>query len=332
MAALGAGIAALTACTSTSTSTPTTAMPAAPAHDLGPVQHVDAGALNVGYVDAGPADGPPVILLHGWPYDIHSYADVSAALVDNGFRVIIPHLRGFGSTHFRSADAVRNGQQSALAHDVIDLMDALRIPSAILGGYDWGGRTANVVAALWPQRCSGLVAVSGYLIVDLAANREPLPPAAEHGWWYQYYFATARGEMGYRRNTGDFNRLIWQLASPDWHFADETYELSAASFDNPDHVDIVVHNYRWRQSLAPGEPRYDDDERRLAARPAIAVPTITIASDFDGAAKDGAAYLDRYTGWYQHRLLDGIGHNVPQEAPDAFASAITDVHRQKGTR
>lgn len=334
MAALGAGIAALTACTSTSTSTstPTTATPAAPAHDLGPVKHVDAGALNVGYVDAGPADGQPVILLHGWPYDIHSYADVSAALVDNGFRVIIPHLRGFGSTHFRSADAVRNGQQAALAHDVIDLMDALRIPSAILGGYDWGGRTANVVAALWPQRCSGLVAVSGYLIVDLAANREPLPPVAEHGWWYQYYFATARGEMGYRRNTHDFNRLIWQLASPDWHFADNTYERSAASFDNSDHVDIVVHNYRWRQSLAPGEARYDDDERRLAAKPAITVPTITIASDFDGAAKDGAAYRDRYTGWYQHRLLDGIGHNVPQEAPHDFASAIADVHQQRGTR
>ncbi len=329
--ALGAGLAALTACASTSTSA-TATPPTAPAHDLGPVKQVVAGDLNVGYVETGPAGGQPVILLHGWPYDIHSYADVSAILADNGFRVIIPHLRGFGSTRFRSAGAVRNGQQAALARDVIDLMDALHIPSAILGGYDWGGRTANVVAALWPQRCSGLVAVSGYIIVNLAANLEPLPPAVEHGWWYQYYFATPRGEMGYRRNTHDFNKLIWQLASPDWHFADDTYELSAASFDNPDHVDIVVHNYRWRQSLAPGETRYAADEQRLAAKPPIAVPTITIASDFDGAAKDGAAYRALYTGWHEHRILDGIGHNVPQEAPRDFASAITDVHRQKGTR
>ncbi|MDX1888878.1 alpha/beta hydrolase [Mycolicibacterium sp. 050158] len=296
------------------------------------MRHVDAGELNVGYVDTGSPDGPPVILLHGWPYDIRSYADVAAILVDNGFRVIVPHLRGFGSTRFRSADTVRNGQQAALGHDVVNLMDALRIPTAILGGYDWGGRTANVVAALWPQRCSGLVAVSGYLIVDLAANLEPLAPAAERGWWYQYYFATPRGEEGYRRNTREFNKLIWQLASPDWHFADHTYDQSAASFVNPDHVDIVVHNYRWRQSLAAGETRYDADERRLAAKPAITAPTVTIASDFDGAAKDGATYRGRYTGWHEHRVLDGIGHNVPQEAPQHFASAIADVYRQKGTR
>ena len=331
LAAVGAAITAVTSCTSTSA--PATAgPPTAPSHHLGPVKQVDAGELNVGYVEAGSADGQPVILLHGWPYDIHSYADVSAILVDKGFRVIIPHLRGFGSTRFRSADTFRNGQQAALAHDVIDLMDALHIPSAILGGYDWGSRTANAVAALWPQRCSGLVAVSGYIIVNLAANREPLPPAAEHGWWYQYYFATPRGELGYRRNTGDFNKLIWQMASPDWHFTDDTYELSAASFDNPDHVDIVVHNYRWRQSLAPGETRYDADEQRLQAKPPITAPTITIASDFDGTAKDGAAYRGLYTGWYEHRLLDGIGHNVPQEAPHDFASAIADVHRHKGTR
>jgi pimeloyl-ACP methyl ester carboxylesterase len=323
--AAAAGAAALAACTTTSPAPAQAGPPAAPRHQLGPVKQVDAGGLSVGYTEAGPADGRPVILLHGWPYDIHSYADVSALLADNGFRVIVPYARGFGSTRFLSRDTVRNGQQAALAHDVIALMDALDIPDAILAGYDWGSRTANVVAALWPQRVSGLVAVSGYLIVNLAANLQPLPPAAEHGWWYQYYFATPRGELGYRSNTHDFNKLIWQLASPQWAFTDATYDLSAAAFDNPDHVDIVIHNYRWRQSLAPGESRYDGDEQRLAAKPPIAVPTITLGSDFDGAAKDGAAYRPLYTGWYQHRVLDGIGHNVPQEAPEAFAAAVTDI-------
>jgi pimeloyl-ACP methyl ester carboxylesterase len=268
-----------------------------------------------------------VILLHGWPYDIHSYADVAAILAAQGYRVLMPHLRGFGSTRFLSSSTVRNGQQAALGHDLIAFMDALRIPKAILGGYDWGGRTANVVAALWPERCAGLVAVSGYIVVDLIANQAPLPPQAEHGWWYQYYFATPRGELGYRQNTHDFNKLIWQLASPAWHFTDATYDLSAPAFENPDHVDIVIHNYRWRLSLAPGESRYDADEARLAAKPHIAVPTITISSDFDGAAKDGAAYRAVYTGRYEHRVLDGIGHNVPQEAPEQFAKAITDVTR-----
>lgn len=303
------------------------APPVAPGHPLGPVKQIDAGPLSVGYVDAGPADGPPVILLHGWPYDIHSYADVTDSLARHGFRVIVAFARGFGSTRFRSPDTMRNGQQAALAHDVIDLMDALQIPSAILGGFDWGGRTANVVAALWPQRVRGLVAVSGYLIVDLVANLAPLPPQAEYGWWYQYYFATPRGELGYRQNTKEFNRLIWQNASPSWPFAESTYELSAAAFDNPDHAAIVIHNYRWRQSLAPGEARYDGDERALAARPPITVPTITIGSDFDGPAKDGARYRAQYTGRYEHRVLDGIGHNVPQEAPEQFAAAISDVHR-----
>ncbi|MGA5462656.1 alpha/beta fold hydrolase [Mycobacterium sp. NPDC050041] len=299
--------------------------PQAPAHRLGPIRQIDAGDLSVGYAEAGPPDGPPVILLHGWPYDINSYADVSAVLAGQGFRVIVPYLRGFGTTRFLAADILRNGQQAALAHDVISLMDALRIPAAILGGYDWGGRTANVVATLWPQRCTGLVAVSGYITVDLTANLEPLPPKAEHGWWYQYYFATPRGEAGYRKNTHEFNKLIWQLASPAWTFTDETYDLSAAAFDNPDHAEIVIHNYRWRLSLAPGEARYDADERRLADRPPVTVPTITIASDFDGAAKDGKGYRALYTGWYQHRVLDGIGHNVPQEAPQDFASAIAEV-------
>lgn len=322
MATAAAGAAALAA----GTSGPASAgPPPAPSNPLGPIQQIDAGELNIGYVDTGPRDGQPVILLHGWPYDIHSYADVSALLAAQGFRVIVPHLRGFGSTRFRSVDTVRNGQQAALAHDLIAMMDALEIPRAILGGYDWGGRTANNVAALWPNRCSGLVAVSGYITVDLAANLNPLPPQAEFGWWYQYYFATPRGEAGYRRNTKDFNRLIWRNASPLWHFDDATYDLSAAAFDNPDHADIVIHNYRWRLSLARGEARYDADERRLAAKPAITVPTVTIGSDFDGPAKDGAAYRALYTGPHQHRVLDGIGHNVPQEAPRDFASAITDV-------
>jgi pimeloyl-ACP methyl ester carboxylesterase len=326
LATAAAGAATLAACTSAPTSA---GPPPEPTHPLGPIQQIDAGDLDVGYADAGPRDGHPVILLHGWPYDVHSYADASSILAAQGFRVIVPHLRGFGPTRFRSADTVRNGQQAALAHDVIALMDALHIPTAILGGYDWGGRTANNVAALWPNRCSGLVAVSGYITVDLAANLNPLQPQAEYGWWYQYYFATPRGEAGYRRNTKDFNRLIWRNASPSWHFDDATYDLSAAAFDNPDHADIVIHNYRWRLSLAPGEVRYDTEERRLAAKPTITVPTITIGSDFDGPAKDGAAYRALYTGPYQHRVLDGIGHNVPQEAPRDFASAVADVTRRQ---
>ncbi|KMO73325.1 Non-heme chloroperoxidase [Mycolicibacterium chubuense] len=299
--------------------------PAAPTHSLGAVAQIAAGDLDIGYTEAGPPNGQPVVLLHGWPYDIHSYADVSAILAAQGFRVIVPYLRGFGTTTFRSSETMRNGQQAALAHDTVALMDALGIRSAILGGYDWGGRTANNVAALWPHRVAGLVAVSGYLTVDLAANLKPLPPQAEYGWWYQYYFATPRGEAGYREHTKDFNRLIWTNASPLWRFDDATYDLTAAAFDNPDHVDVVIHNYRWRLSLAPGESRYDADEKLLATRPAITVPTITISSDFDGAAKDGSAYRSLYTGPYQHRVLDGIGHNVPQEAPQQFASAITDV-------
>jgi pimeloyl-ACP methyl ester carboxylesterase len=329
LATAATGFVALTACTST----PATAgPPPAPTHQLGPVKQIDAGDLNVGYIDAGPADGQPVILLHGWPYDIHSYADVATILAARGFRVIVPHLRGFGTTRFRSEDTVRNGQQAALAHDAIALMDALEIPDAILGGYDWGGRTANAVAALWPHRCTGLVAVSGYIVVNLKANLEPLAPQAEYGWWYQYYFATPRGEVGYRRNTKDFNRLIWTNASPLWHFTDSTYDLSATAFDNPDHADIVIHNYRWRLSLEPGEPRYDADERRLSAKPPITIPSITIGSDFDGPAKDGIAYRALYTGPYEHRVLDGIGHNVPQEAPQQFSSAVIDVARQKGHR
>ncbi len=288
-------------------------------------KQVDAGVLNIGYAEDGPADGPPVILLHGWPYDIHSYVDVAPLLADRGFRVIVPYLRGFGSTTFLSDATIRNGQQAAVASDVIALMDALNIPKAVIGGFDWGARSADVVAALWPDRCRALVAVSGYIIVNLAANLKPLPPQAEYGWWYQYYFATDRGEQGYRENTHDFNELIWKIASPTWSFDDATYDRSAAAFANPDHVDIVIHNYRWRLSLAQGEPQYDELERRLAAKPVITVPTITVSSDFDGPAKDGTAYRQQFTGRYSHRVLDGIGHNVPQEAPRQFADAIIEV-------
>lgn len=303
------------------------APPIAPAHALNPTKQIEAGELSVGYTDAGPPDGTPVILLHGWPYDIHSYADVSAILATQGYRVIVPYLRGFGSTRLRSPGATRNGQQAALAHDLIALMDAIGFPRAILGGYDWGGRTVNNVAALWPQRVSGLVAVSGYITVDLAANLKPLPPESEYGWWYQYYFATPRGAAGYRENTREFNRLIWRKASPLWKFDESTFDLSALAFDNPDHVDVVIHNYRWRLSLAPGEQRFDADEQRLALKPPVTVPTITIGSDFDGAAKGGNAYRQLYTGSYEHRVLDGIGHNVPQEAPDQFAAAVVGVSR-----
>jgi len=289
------------------------------------VKQIDAGVLNIGYAEAGPANGPPVILLHGWPYDIHSYEEVAPLLAAKGYRVIIPYLRGYGSTRFLSGDTIRNGQQSALAVDTIALMDALKIQKAIVGGFDWGARTADIMAALWPERCKALVSVSGYLIVNLQANQQPLPPKAELGWWYQYYFSTERGRAGYDKYRQDFNKLIWTIASPKWKFDDATFGRTAASFDNPDHVAIVIHNYRWRLSLAKGEPRYDELEQRLFTGPVIKVPTITISSDFDGAAADGSGYRGKFSGRYSHKILNGIGHNVPQEAPDAFASAIVEV-------
>jgi len=292
---------------------------------LASLKQVDAGVLNVGYADVGPADGPPVILLHGWPYDIHCYDEAAPRLAARGYRAIVPYLRGFGTTRFRSSATVRNGQQAVMGVDVVALMDALGIEKAILAGFDWGGRAADVVAALWPDRCKALVSVSGYQIIDLVANRNPLAPAAEHAWWYQYYFATERGVLGYGTYRHDFAKLIWQLASPTWHFDDATYERSAPSFENPDHLAVVIHNYRWRQSLAQGEPQYDDLERRLAERPVIGVPTITIGSDFDGANADGIAYAKLFSGRYAHRTLTGIGHNVPQEAPQPFVEAILDV-------
>jgi pimeloyl-ACP methyl ester carboxylesterase len=292
-----------------------------------PLKQVDAGVLSVGYAEAGPADGPVVILLHGWPYDIHTYVDVAPLLASAGYRAIVPYLRGYGTTRFLSSDTARNGQQSVVAVDVIALMDALNIRKATIAGCDWGARTANIMAALWPERCKALVSVSGYLIGSQEANRLPLPPKAELEWWYQYYFATERGRAGYDKHRRDFAKLIWRLASPKWEFDDATFDRSAASFDNPDHVSIVIHNYRWRLGLAEGEPKYDDLEKRLAEFPAISVPTITLEGDANGAPHpEPAAYAKRFPGRYEHRqVTGGIGHNLPQEAPRAFAEAVIDV-------
>jgi pimeloyl-ACP methyl ester carboxylesterase len=294
---------------------------------FGPLKHIDAGLLNVGYVDVGPNNGQPAVLLQGWPYDIHSYADVAPILTDAGYRVIVPYLRGYGPTRFLTNDTTRNGQQSVLAVDIVALMDALRIASAIIAGFDWGARTANVIAALWPDRCKAMVSVSGYLIGNPEANKAPLPPRAELAWWYQYYFATERGRAGYDRHRRDFAKLIWQTASPKWTFDDATFNRSAASFDNPDHVDIVIHNYRWRLGLAQGEPQYDHLEQRLADGPVITIPTITLEGDANGAPHpDPAGYATKFTGKYAHRTVTGgVGHNLPQEAPQPFAEAIIEV-------
>jgi pimeloyl-ACP methyl ester carboxylesterase len=294
---------------------------------FGPLKQIDAGVLRVGYAELGPADGSPVILLHGWPYDIHTYVDVGPLLAAKGYRVIVPFLRGHGTTRFLSDGTMRNAQQSALAADTIDLMDALGIEKAILGGCDWGARTVNIVAALWPERCKAMVSVSGYLIGSPQLGMVPLPPKAELQWWYQYYFATDRGRAGYQMYTRDFAKLIWQLASPQWNFDDATFDRSAAAFDNPDHVDIVMHNYRWRLGLAGGEPKYADLDNRLAEFPAIAVPSITLEGDANGAPHpDPGTYAKKFSGRYAHRLITGgIGHNLPQEAPEAFAQAVIDV-------
>jgi pimeloyl-ACP methyl ester carboxylesterase len=293
------------------------------------IRQINAGTLNVGYAEAGPQNGPVVILLHGWPYDIYSFAEVTPLLTSAGYRVIVPYLRGYGSTRFLSADTPRNGQQSVVAVDIIALMDALKIDQAILGGFDWGARTVDIIAALWPQRVKGMVSVSGYLIGNQAAGKTPLPPKAELQWWYQFYFATERGRAGYEANRHDFNKLIWRLASPKWNFDDATFDRSAESFNNPDHVAVVIHNYRWRLGLAQGEPQYDSLEARLATGPTISVPSITMEGDANGAPHpEPAAYAKKFTGKYQHRNIDGgIGHNLPQEAPKAFADAIVDVVR-----
>ena len=293
------------------------------------LKQVNAGPLSIGYAEAGPPDGSPVILLHGWPYDIYSFVDVAPMLAAKGHRVLVPYLRGYGSTRFLSADTFRNGEPAAVAQDLVDFMDALRIDRAVLAGFDWGARTADIVAALWPQRTDGLVSVSGYLIGSQASGKAPLPPEAEYQWWYQFYFATERGRIGYDKNRRDFAKLIWRLASPKWNFDDATFDRSAAAFDNPDHVPIVIHNYRWRLGIADGEPKYAELEQRLAATPSISVPTITMEGDANGAPHpDPSAYASKFTGRYQHRTISGgIGHNLPQEAPRAFAQAVIDVGR-----
>lgn len=293
------------------------------------LKHVHAGELDVAYAEEGPADGPPVLLLHGWPYDIHAYVDVAPILAAQGYRVLVPYLRGYGGTRFLSEASPRNGQQAALAVDAIAFMDALKIDRAVLGGFDWGARTVNIMAALWPERCKAMVSVSGYLIGSQDANRNPLPPKAELQWWYQYYFATERGVKGYRQYTHDFARLIWQLASPKWAFDDATFDRSAAALDNPDHVAVSIDNYRWRLGLVPGEAKYDELERKLATLPTIGVPTITMEGDANGAPHPPPeAYAKKFTGKYEFRLITGgIGHNLPQEAPEAFAKAIVDVDR-----
>jgi pimeloyl-ACP methyl ester carboxylesterase len=291
------------------------------------IHQVDAGVLNVGYAEDGPRDGPAVLLLHGWPYDIHAYDDVASLLAAKGYRSITPYLRGYGTTRFLSDDALRNGQQSALAVDAIALMDALDIDSAIVAGFDWGARTADIVAALWPERSRGLVSVSGYLIGSQKAGQIPLSPEAEQQWWYQYYFATERGRAGYEKYRREFAKLIWRTASPEWHFDDATFDRTAASFDNLDHVDIAIHNYRWRLGLAEGDPRYDEHEARLAEAPNITVPAITLEGDANGAPHpEPSAYAEKFSGPYSHRTIEGgIGHNLPQEAPQAFVDAVLDV-------
>jgi pimeloyl-ACP methyl ester carboxylesterase len=299
----------------------------AEAASLAPLRIVKAGVLNVSYGEVGPANGAPVILLHGWPYDIHAFEQVGPLLAAKGQRVIVPYLRGYGPTRFLSSDTMRNGEPAALAQDVVDLMDALKIDRAVLAGFDWGARTADIVAALWPQRVKGLVAVSGYLIGSQAAGQQPLPPEDEYQWWYQFYFATERGRLGYEKNRHDFNKLIWKLASPQWKFDDATFERSAAAFDNPDRVAVVIRNYRWRLGLAEGERRYAEIEQKLAGAPTIGVPTITMEGDANGAPyPPPQSYAGKFTGKYEHRTIrGGIGHNLPQEAPKEFAQAVTDL-------
>jgi pimeloyl-ACP methyl ester carboxylesterase len=296
---------------------------------FGPLKQIDAGLLNVGYAEAGPTNGRPVILLHGWPYDIHSYVDVAPLLASAGYRVIVPYLRGYGTTRFLSTETFRNGQPSVVAVDITALMDALKIDKAVIGGFDWGARTANIIAALWPERCKTMVSVSGYLIGSQESGKMPLPPNAELQWWYQFYFATERGRIGYDKNRHDFAKLIWKQASPKWNFDDATFERSAQAFNNPDHVEIAIHNYRWRLALVQGEPTYDDLEKRLAESPVITVPTITMEGDANGAPHpDPSSYARKFSGKYEHRdIKGGIGHNLPQEAPEAFAKAVIDVDR-----
>jgi len=298
---------------------------------FGPLKHIDAGVLCIAYAEAGPADGPPVLLLHGWPYDIHSFVEVAPILAQAGYRVLVPYLRGYGETRFLSADTPRNAQPAAVAVDAIDFLDALKIEKVVIGGFDWGARTANLMSFLWPNRCKGLVSVSGYVVGSQQAVQMPLPPKAELAWWYLFYFATDRGKAGYAQHTKDFNRLIWELASPKWAFDETTFERTATAFENPDFVQITLNNYRWYLGLEPGEAKYDDLERKIASFPTIGVPAITLEGDANGAPHaDPSAYAKKYTGGYEHRtIVGGIGHNLPQEAPEAFAKAIIDIDRAR---
>ncbi len=295
---------------------------------FGTIKQINAGVLNVGYAEAGSANGPVIILLHGWPYDIHAFADVAPLLASRGYRVIIPYLRGYGTTRFLSDDAIRNGQQSAFAVDTITLMDALKIEKAIIAGFDWGARTSCILAVLWPERCKALVSVSGYLIGNQEAGMMPLPPKAELLWWYQFYFATERGRIGYEKNRSEFAKLIWQSASPTWKFEDATFGLTAVSLNNPDHVAIVIHNYRWRLGIEKGEAKYDELEKRLTQAPSITIPAITIEGDANGAPHpEASSYAIKFTGKYSHRIFKNVGHNPAQEAPRDFASVIVEVDR-----
>jgi pimeloyl-ACP methyl ester carboxylesterase len=294
---------------------------------LEPLRHVDAGVLTIAYYEAGPADGPAVMLLHGFPYDIHSYVDVAPMLAGEGCRVIVPYLRGYGPTRFRDPATPRSGEQAAIGADLMALMDALSITRAVFAGYDWGGRAACVGAALWPDRCIGLVSVNSYLIQNIAKAMMPAKPEQEVALWYQYYFQLERGRAGLAANRREIARILWEQWSPDWDFDDATFDRSAAAHDNPDYVDVVIHSYRHRFGLAAGDPRYADLQRRLAPLPPITVPAVTLDGDADGVlpASDGRASAAKFTGRRVHRVVPGVGHNVPQEAPEAFAAAVMEL-------
>ena len=291
------------------------------------LRRIRAGVLDVAYYEAGPADGPPVFLMHGFPYDIHTYEQVAPILAKAGCRVIVPYLRGYGPTRFLSDATPRSGEQAALGADLLALMDALEIPHAVLAGYDWGGRAAFVVAALWPERCTGLVSFNSYNIQDIARAMEPDKPQNEHSLWYQYYFHSERGRAGLAKERRGITKLLWRLWSPTWAFDDATFERSAAAFDNPDFVDVVIQSYRHRFGLAAGDPAYADIERRLAAQPPIGVPTITFDGADDGVRPPApaAAHAHRFTGPRSHRLVPGVGHNMPQEVPEVFAEAVLEL-------
>ena len=294
---------------------------------LEPLRHVETDVLNIAYYEAGPATGPEVILLHGFPYDIHTYADVAPILAAKGCRVIVPYLRGYGETRFRDKATPRSGEQAALGADVIALLDAFGIKRAVFAGHNWGGRAATVAAALWPDRCAGLVTVNSYLIQDLSRAMVPAPPENEEAMWYEYYFQLERGRAGLAANRRKIARMLWEEWSPDWDFDDATFDRSAGALDNPDFVDVAIHSYRHRFGNADGDPRYAELEKRLAAMPPITLPAVTLDGDSDGviAAGDGSASAAEFAARRIHRVVKGAGHNIPQEAPEAFAAAVMEL-------